>query len=130
MKPSRLNNRHKKLADQLVSLHINESPYTKLPTYEYDQIKKGITCKKCSSFSMSVRGKIIVCGTYGCEEEVESAVMRSVVEIKLLFPDWKITTNVVHEWCMVVESKKTIRRILTQNFKVMGHGKFSYFVSD
>jgi hypothetical protein len=65
MKPSRLNNSHRKLADQLVFLNITESPFAQLLTYEYDQLKKRITCKVCSSFLMSIQGYEVVCNECG-----------------------------------------------------------------
>jgi hypothetical protein len=126
-KKSKLTNKHRKLAEQFVSLHLPESSYTQLPTYKYHQLKKGITCKVCNSFLISIRGQKIVCHECGCEELVDSAVMRSVEEIKLLFPNQKITTNVVYEWCNVVESKKRISRILGRNFKTKGFGQWSYY---
>jgi hypothetical protein len=126
-KPSSLNNLHKKLADKLVSLHQTESPYTRLPTYTYNQLKKGITCKKCNSFSVTVQGQKMVCNDCGCKEMVATAVMRSVDEFKLLFPDRKITTHEIHEWCKVVESEKRISRVLGSNFKVHGARKWTYF---
>jgi hypothetical protein len=125
--PSKLNARHRRLADKLVSLHMPESPYTRLPPYHYDRLKKGMFCGPCHSFSISVGERKIVCNDCGCEEGLESAVMRSVEELKLLFPDRRITTNVVHEWCGVVESKKTIGRILKQNYRVMGKKKYTYY---
>ena len=48
--PSKLKERHKILADQLISLHIENSPFTQLPSYDYDQLQKGITCLKCTFF--------------------------------------------------------------------------------
>ena len=54
--------------------------------------------------------------------------MRSVEQIQFLFPERKITINTVQEWCRVIESKKTIRRILTKNLKLMFQGKLSYYV--
>ncbi|WML48568.1 NERD domain-containing protein [Neobacillus sp. PS3-34] len=126
-KPSRLNSVHKKLADKLVSLHQTESPYSRLPPYEYHQLKKGMTCKRCHSFSMFVRGKKVVCSECGCDEVIESAVLRSVEELKLLFPDRKITTNGVHEWCSFIDSKKYISRILRKNYKIKSFGQWSYY---
>jgi hypothetical protein len=76
---------------------------------------------------MSVRGKKIVCGDCGCEEVVENAVMRNVEELKLLFPELKITTNVVYDWSKSIGSKKMIGRILSQNFRAIGYGKWVYY---
>jgi hypothetical protein len=125
--PSKLTTQHKKIAEKLVSLHQMDSSFIQVPAYNFDQVKKGITCKECSSFSMFVQGKKIVCGDCRCEEVVESAVLRMVDEIKLLFPDRKITTNLVHEWCVVVESKKRISRILERNFKRVGVRNWTFY---
>jgi hypothetical protein len=128
MLPAKLTSRHKKLADKLVSLHQSKSLYTRLPPYKYEQIKKGNTCAICNSFSLFVSGENLVCDQCGHLEGVESAVMRNVEEIKLLFPDKRITTNCVYEWCRLDKSKKKINRILTKKFKRMGQGRFSYYV--
>jgi hypothetical protein len=58
---------------------------------------------------------------------MESAVLRSVRELKLLFEDKQLTTNIVHEWCHVVRSRKMIRRILKKNFKAIGRAKHCYY---
>jgi Nuclease-related domain len=125
--PSTLNNQHKKLAEKLVSLHQTESQYSQVHTYEYNQLKKGITCKECSSISPSIRGKKIVCGDCGYEEFVEPAVMRNVEELLLLFPDLKITTNVVYEWFRGVVFKKTISRSLAKNFNTVGVRRWTFY---
>lgn len=125
--PSKLNNRHQILADKLISLHIENSPFKQFPSYDYEQLQKGITCLKCSSFSISVEGRNCVCKECGYEEKVPSAVMRSVNEFKLLFPNQKITTNIIHDWCKVVKSKKRIKKILEKNFKIVGVHRWSYY---
>ena len=111
--PSKVKWKNKKsLADKLISLHIIDSPFMQLPSYDYDQLRKGITCVECTSFSISVKGQNCICEECGHEEMVQAAVMRSVKEFKLSFLNQKITTNVIHDWCKVVNSKKRIRTIL------------------
>lgn len=130
MLPAKLTNRHKKLADKLVSLHQIEPPYTRLPLYDYNQLRKGITCGACNSFSLFVSGNNFVCIQCGHQEEIESAVLRNVEEINLLFPEMRVTTNCVYDWCGEVVSKKKINRILTKKFKRMGQGRFSFYVDN
>lgn len=126
--PSKLTIHHKRLADQLISMHQTESPYTRLPPYIYDQQQKGIICGQCQSLITSVEDKQkIVCGICGYEETVDSAVLRCVEELLLLFPGIKITTNLVYEWCGVVGSKKQISRILKQKYTLLGFGQWSYY---
>lgn len=125
--PSKLNGTHKRLADKLASLHIEESPYERLPSYNYQMLKKRMTCALCHSFSMSVDGNKCVCGDCGYHEDAEAAVLRHVREFRLLFPDRKVTTNEIFEWCGVFESKKRINRILVKNFKSVGVGPWTFY---
>lgn len=127
MKPSKLNGWHQKLADQLIKAHISESPYTRLPAYHYDQLQKGITCVACQSFLLIVDERRVVCDQCGHWEHTQEAIIRSVEEFKLLFPDKKVTTNEVYDWCQLVESKKMIGRILRQNYQAIGYGQWSYY---
>ncbi|OIJ17034.1 nuclease [Anaerobacillus alkalilacustris] len=124
---SKLNEKHKVLADQLISLHINDSPFKLLPSYDYDHLQKGISCATCSSFSITIEGRKCVCKKCGHEEVVATSVLRNVNEFKLLFPNQKITTNIIHDWCKVVNSKKRIRRVLEKNFTIVGVHQWSYY---
>lgn len=125
--PSKLNGMHEKLADKLVSLHIDESPYEKLPTYDYSKMKKGLICKVCHSFFIYFLGNKCVCGQCYHVEDVESAVLRHVREFKLLFPEKKITTNGIFEWCEGIDSKKRISRILGKQYKIIGVHQWTYY---
>ena len=128
--PSKLNDRHKRIADQLISMHSNKSPYiTRLPTYKFAQMKKGIVCPKpkCDSYMVSGGDKTVICEKCGYVETDESALLRCVAEIELLFPEMKITTGLVFEWCGGIKSTKFIRRVLIQNYTAKGGRKFCYF---
>lgn len=124
---SKLTDKHHKIADLIISLHITENPYVRLPKYNYDKMEKGITCGSCHSFDVSVFRTKITCKICGCEERVESAVLRNVDELRILFPEIKITTKLVQEWCKVITSTKMIRRILKTHFKAIGNMKDSYY---
>lgn len=91
------------------------------------KLKKGINCLSCHSFDISISRTRVICNKCGCVERVESAVLRNVEELKNLFPEIRLTTNLVYEWCKVVNPKKKIRKILLKKFNLKGHGKYSYF---
>lgn len=124
---SKLSKKEKLLAEKLVSLHMNESPFLQIPSYQYDQLKKGITCEECHSFEVYIEGHSCICTDCGCKESVSGAVMRSVREIRLLFPDRKITTHLVHDWCKIVGCKKRIRRTLQKHMNKISSSRWSYF---
>ncbi|OLS41343.1 nuclease-related domain-containing protein [Bacillus sp. MRMR6] len=125
-RPVKLSDKYLELAEQIISMHIVQQPC--MPPYSYDQLRKGIICPKCYSFyTQRVRNKLI-CGTCSTLEEVDSAVLRSVKEFMFLFPDQLVTTDIIHDWCSIVKSKKTIRRILSSNFKLVGHSKTANYI--
>jgi Nuclease-related domain len=126
-RPSTLTDNHYKLADELVKEHRPSSPYSRIPPYTYENLKKGLACSSCYSFSVKAGETKIVCGVCGCVENVEDGIMRSVRELQLLFPDIKITTNLIFEWCLVIESRKQIRRILKINLNAYRRGKYTYY---
>jgi hypothetical protein len=128
LNPVKLDKRYFKVAEQLVSLHQLESPYPLLPKYNYEQLKKGILSPHCYSFYTELRGGMLLCDDCGCTERVESAVLRCVTELRLLFPDRKITTKAILEWCEIINSEKTIRRILGKHYKLVGSSISSYYV--
>ncbi|WP_312097411.1 nuclease-related domain-containing protein [Niallia sp.] len=124
---SKLNKYQKQLAEKLTALHITKSPFSKLPPYEYKELKKGIYCKACNSFEVIEAGMNVVCEKCGYQESVETVVLRNVEELKLLFPSEKITTSLLYDWCRIIHSKKRIRRILETQYKIAGANRWSYF---
>ncbi|WP_210367320.1 nuclease-related domain-containing protein [Bacillus sp. REN3] len=126
-KHSRLNSNHKKLAEKLMSLNLPESPYIRLPSYEYDQLEKGIHCGTCQFPLRPHKGRTLICENCSTVESTESAVLRAVDEFRLLFPKKKITTSSIHEWCNFIVSRKIIQRILMNYLHLNREGKMSYY---
>lgn len=124
---AKLSGKHRRLAEKLSSLHIEESPFLHLPKYRYDQLRKGIFCATCGSFSCAVKGRSVICEDCGQAESVEAAVLRSIKEFRMLFPERKITTNDIFDWCRIVGSKKTVSRILNNHFKIHGVHQWAYY---
>jgi len=126
--PVKLNQRYYELAEKLASLHIIESPYSRVPAYSFEECKKGGVCIDCGAMYTSVNKDKLECGACGCQEKVDEAVIRNVKDYILLFPDRKITVRDIYEWCGFIVSKKTIRRILSRNFKLEGFGPSAHYV--
>jgi hypothetical protein len=124
---SQLNNYHKNLADKLVSLHKPHPAFNKLPNYDMTQMKGGLSCVKCNSILTFVKGQKLTCSQCCCEEKLELAVIRNVENFKLLFPDRKITTNLMFEWCKIIDSKKRISRILSKNYEISGVHQWAFY---
>jgi hypothetical protein len=69
----------------------------------------------------------VVCAKCGALEKVEDAILRNVKELVLLFPDYKITSQSVYEWCMLDLNKRTFCRILKKNFTSFGNTRDTYY---
>lgn len=128
MQTSKTTDYHKKMAKKLISLHIKKSPYERVPEFHFGELKKGITYACCGSFVSGVVERKLVCDKCGLEEDLETAVLRGVEEYVFLFPDRRITTESIYEWCGGVLSKRSIRRILIRNLKLVSFSKYSYYV--
>jgi hypothetical protein len=125
--PSKLDDNHKILAQKLLSLHHDKNPYTTLPEYDYDRLEKGMHCRACGSFNTVIKNYDLVCGKCSEQERIDQAILRYIQELKVLFPEIKITTQIIYEWCQEKISKKTITRILKKNYVSTGRTCGTYY---
>jgi hypothetical protein len=114
------------LGERLMSGLIEEMPYTSVPDYTYDRLRKGIVCPGCGVFYGSFH-KVFHCNYCGGRESCSDAILRSVKEFKMLFPDKKVTTATIYEWCHVVKDERTIRRILKEHYELRGFAKSAFY---
>ncbi|MDR4889156.1 nuclease-related domain-containing protein [Fredinandcohnia sp. QZ13] len=125
---SSLVEKHHTLAKKLLSLHIKKSPFSLLPQYSFGEMEKGILCIVCwNEFLKYGNQHKLTCPNCGSWEAKESAVTRSIEEFEHLFPELKITVSTIFEWCKVIKSKKTIRKILSKNYNLIQSGRSSYY---
>src|SRR5690606_33076988 len=123
-----LGQHHSDLANHFISNKLNRSSNEKLPEYEYEELRKGIICTNCSSIFSPIPYRKLICKTCGAIEDVDLALKRSIIEFVKLFPDKKITTSHIQHWCGDIISKKTIRRILARNMRMIKKGRHTYYV--
>lgn len=124
---SKLNTGHQRLAQTLISLHQTKHPFSKLPIYHYNQLKKGTYCSNCKSFRVSIQNSSLICKTCGQTENIEQAILRNIKEFQLLFPEERITTSNIHHWSDLSLNPKTVSRILKKNFTAIGNKRSTYF---
>lgn len=84
-------------------------------------------CHICGSFKTEIKNFDLVCGKCGEQERIEQAVLRSIQDLKILFPEIKITTQIINEWCDGKISKKTITKILKNNYVSTGRTSDTYY---
>jgi hypothetical protein len=116
------------LGKRILSHHLEHNPHSRKPIYHYEQLRKGMYCPKCYRMYERLSKNLLKCK--GCDEteHYENAVLRSTEEFQLLFPDKKITTSGIHEWCGGIVSKKSIQKYLAQNYTILTAGRSSYYI--
>ncbi|MGM0847293.1 MAG: nuclease-related domain-containing protein [Bacillota bacterium] len=124
---ARIRNSDVRLAEKVLSLCIGESPYNNVPKYSYEELRKGIVCRGCGEFYPEFK-RVLNCEFCGGKECSSEAVLRSVEEFKLLFPNIRLTTGRIQEWCRIVKDERTIQRVLRKNLAMMGSRKTSYYI--
>ncbi|WP_251627353.1 hypothetical protein [Niallia sp. MER TA 168] len=77
--------------------------------------------------TVSTERSIIKCDACGNTESLEEAVLRSVEEFKLLFPERKITTKEMYEWCLISGEMRRIKRILDKQYTLIGVHQWAYY---
>ncbi|WP_409254288.1 nuclease-related domain-containing protein [Bacillus sp. SCS-153A] len=125
--PSFLKRTHTELATKLISQTIPDNPYFKLPNYQYNELRKGIVCPSCGRF-FKAYSKTLNCLSCKHQEDSYSAILRSLGEFKILFPERKLTVSQAMEWCGIIKDRKTIKHFLAKNFKLVSLGRGSYYV--
>lgn len=104
-------------------------PDVALVPEQFAGLQKGICCEGCGRYDVEVGKKWVRCLTCGAEQSIGQAVCRLAVEIRYLFYYYPkmVTTANVYELCGRRLSHRTIRKYLTQEFKVSHRGIGSYY---
>lgn len=123
----KVTDRDMKIANKLMELHQVDTPFSQLPHFEFEQLQKGIVCSECYSFSIVIEKSLYICKHCHHKETITNAILNAIRELQILFPDKKITTNLVYDWCKGIKSKKTISRMLNTHFKKVGEHRWTYY---
>lgn len=112
-----LSKRVSNLAKKLTQEHKSEVPFQKqLPLYEYEGLKKGLICRSCGSFELEITQRSCGCKKCAYKISLDKAVLNQIKEFKLLFPQNKITSNVIYDWCAESVPKKRVQQILNNHY--------------
>ncbi|MGX7395132.1 nuclease-related domain-containing protein [Carnobacterium mobile] len=104
---------HKKIAADFAAHQIEPTPFKNdIPNYSFSDLRKGICCEKCNSFHLELQRIKYHCCSCMYERSINSALLASIKEYQLLFPDNNLNTEMLFRWCNKAVTKKRIRRVL------------------
>ena len=115
-----------RLADSLVALHDPNYSF-KIPEYHYENMKKGVPCTACGTLKDTFRGRHQICDECGKKININEAIRTGISDFRILFPDDKITTSRITDWCGIGD-KNRISNILKSEFQEMGKNRGRYLI--
>lgn len=115
------------LAKTLIELHDETYYPTNFQAYSFEELKKGITCPRCHSFSRVTTRQTRRCTDCGFNEKTTKAIYRSIEEFRVLFPNRPLTKRILHHWCGDDVSSSCIQSVLKANYKLHHAGRSSYY---
>lgn len=118
---------HERLAVKLTELHVTDNRFIKLPEYHYKELKKEVTCPNCQFNLIALTERTTHCLKCNYSEANTEIMFREIREFQLLFPNIRLTTHIIYDWCGKLYSKDSIRRNLKKNFEEIGKKKGKYY---
>ncbi len=126
--PCSIEKRHEQIAKLLTSKHESSSAFESVLDYDYESLQKGVFCEKCSGTMNESGLKYMLCSQCLCLEDYSRAILRNIKDLHTLFPNKKITVNIVCEWLNHLISKYKIRKILSNHFTMVGFGRGAHYI--
>lgn len=119
---------HRRFAEEIMSLHIEDFSLHNVPFYNETTIKKGVTCFHCGAFiSDFTKNWSCVCKFCGKKERLSQTIVRHADEFIRLYPEQKITTPTISEFCGHELPEHRIRYALKHNYQMHGKKRWRYY---
>ncbi|MCT2535001.1 NERD domain-containing protein [Aquibacillus koreensis] len=116
-----------RLANYLISHHIKDAAFSRVPAYSFEELRKGVVCGRCNGYLSEYSRGFFICKKCKQTENIDHAVLRNIEQFKILFPEEKLISGVLNEWCAIVPIR-TIQRILGKNYYKIGKGRGAYYI--
>lgn len=116
----------KRLAKALANLHEPNYP-SKMPEYHYEQLRKGMPCPECGSLAETFKGHFQTCSNCGQRMNVKAIIRTSIEDFRILFPEEKITSGRMLDWCGSGDQDR-IYRVLKADRSYIGKNRGRYYL--
>lgn len=127
--PSERHKRHHQFVQSLKNRHVKTSAFESNILYDYQDLKKGITCEKCHGImEMYNNGQLMHCATCKNIDYANQSILKSINDFRTLFPEQKLTVKQISSWLGSDISDFRIRTVPSNNFKTEGKGKNTHYV--
>ncbi|GAB2487626.1 nuclease-related domain-containing protein [Alkalibacterium psychrotolerans] len=119
-----------KLADKLLEMHKVDERFIKVPAYSFEGLIKQVNCLECRSEMVRQSLRKSVCSKCDFGARNEWLIQNEVEVFVLLFPEKKVTTTHIHDWCGRFFSAQSIYKVLSRKYVQVGSKKGNFYVID
>lgn len=91
-------------------------------------VKRGIHCCHCNQFNLKMSHAYVICPC-GMHEPREEAIVRTICEYIVIYPERELTTQSLTDFFDGAISKSSVFRYLTKHFKQIGVYKSAKFIN-
>lgn len=126
--PCHIQGRHHKIAKLLTSIAEQTALHQPELNFNYEQLRKGVTCGACHGMMHEHNLKLLSCPDCGESEPVAQAMIRNINDFQILFPHKKITVGKIVDWTGSLFSRYKIRKKLSGHSELIRKGKKSYYI--
>lgn len=113
--------------EKLLSLQDISDPFNFRTPHNFHNFKKGVLCECMKSFYTKHSNRKYKCSSCNkiidCDHLLDSAIQ----EIKLIFPDERITTHILKAWTKSLVSREKIRLFLNKRYRRHQLGSIIYY---
>src|SRR5690625_3725187 len=115
------------LLQRLGGKRKERSSFERLPEYDLSQLRRGVFCEYCFAELLRLGRQRFVCSQCSKDFHIDDLVLFAIAQFHLLFPQDRITTKRIVDWCGGVFSKNGIRRILSNHLNVVVKGSHTHY---
>lgn len=107
------------------------NPYQNKPISKetLDAMWPGICCSRCAGFLLEKKGGYFICSC-GVHEPRDHAILRTICEYGLLYPNENFKTANLLEFFGGELSKVTLLKVLNKYFKRVGNSRSTEYIND
>lgn len=118
----------KSLSEKLLKWHKVDERFIKVPDYSFDEMTKQVNCLKCSSKMVRQSLRKSVCSRCDFSALNEWLIQYEIEACVLLFPEKKVTTKLINDWCGRFFSAQNIYLVLKRKYVQAGSKKGNFYL--
>lgn len=118
----------RKLTEKLLEMHKVDERFIKIPDYSFHEMARQVNCIECCSKMVKQSLRKSRCSKCDFSALNEWLIQNEVEAFVLLFPERKLTTKHIYDWCGGFYPLQTIYGVLKRKYVQVGNKKGKQYI--